>query len=99
MPDGGLLITLVTFPAPKLPGRLVQMGSWPLRTDLAMPNGEQCEVQHRLRMLRERLEELSAVGAGAGHAGEFVVPFRQKRRFETNLRGQFISAPAKSTRG
>jgi hypothetical protein len=99
MPDAGLLITLVTFPAPKLPGRLVQMGPWPFRTDLAMPNGEQCEVQHQLCMLSQRLEELSAVPAGAGHAGEFVVPFRQKCRFETNLRGQFISSPAKSTRG
>jgi hypothetical protein len=99
MPEGGLLITLVTFPAPKLPGRLVQMGLWPFRTDLAMPNGEQCEVQHQLRMLSQRLEELSAVGAGAGHAGELVIPFRQKCQFETNLRGQFRSSLAKSTRG
>src|ERR1039457_6776284 len=42
------------------------------RADLAMPNGEQPEVQHRLRTLNPRLEEWSAVSASTGHAGELV---------------------------
>ncbi len=69
------------------------------RADLAMPNGEQPEVQHGLRTLSQRLEELSTVPAGAGHAGELVVPFQGKRRFETNLRGHLLSSLAKSIRG
>jgi len=64
-----------------------------------MPNGEQPEVQHRLRMLSQRLEELSAVPVGAGHAEEFVVPFQEKRQLETNLRGHLLSSLAKSIRG
>jgi diguanylate cyclase (GGDEF)-like protein len=50
-----------------------------------MPNGTQPE-QDRLRALSQRLEELSAVPAGAGHAEEFVALFQEKRRLETNLR-------------
>ena len=50
-----------------------------------MPNGRQPE-QDRLRALSQRLEELSAVSAGAGHAEEFVALFQEKRRLETNLR-------------
>ncbi len=63
-----------------------------------MPNGEQPEVKWGLRTLSPWLDELSAP-AGAGHAGEFVVPFQEKRRFETNLRGHLLSSLAKSIRG
>jgi hypothetical protein len=64
-----------------------------------MPNGEQPEVQHRLRTLNPRLEEWSAVPASTGHAGELVVPFQEKRRLETTLRGGLLSSLAKSIRG
>ena len=66
------------------------------RVDLAMPNGEQPEVQQQLRTLGPRLEELSA---SAGQVGGLVVPFQEKRRFETNLRGRLLSSLAKSIRG
>jgi hypothetical protein len=66
------------------------------RVDLAMPNGEQPEVQQQLRTLSPRLEELSA---SAGQVGGLVVPFQEKRRFETNLRGRLLSLLAKSIRG
>jgi diguanylate cyclase (GGDEF)-like protein len=51
-----------------------------------MQNGGQPELQHQLRTLSQRLEELSAVPAGAGHAEEFVALFQEKRRLETSLR-------------
>jgi hypothetical protein len=66
------------------------------RVDLAMPNGEQPEVQQQLRTLSPRLEELSA---SADQVGGLVVPFQEKRRFETNLRGRLLSLLAKSIRG
>ncbi len=69
------------------------------RADLAMSNGEQAEVPHRLRKLNPRLEEWSAVPAGTGHARELVVPFQEKRRFETTLWGRLLSSLVKSTRG
>jgi diguanylate cyclase (GGDEF)-like protein len=52
-----------------------------------MPNGGQPELQQRLGALSQRLEELSAVPAGAGHAEEFVALFQEKRRLEMSLRG------------
>jgi diguanylate cyclase (GGDEF)-like protein len=80
------LVTLVTFPPSSLPARLLQWGSglfiWAY---LAMPNGGQPE-QDQLRALSQRLEELSAVSAGPGHAEEFVAVFQEKRRLETSLR-------------
>lgn len=80
----GLLVTLVTFSTPKLPSRLMKMGRGLFaRADLAMPNGGQPEVQHRLRTLSQRREELSAVPA----------------RLETNLQGHLLSSLAKSIRG
>lgn len=51
-----------------------------------MPNGGQPELQHRLRTVSQRLEELSAVSARAGNAEEFVSLFQEKRRLETSLR-------------
>lgn len=51
-----------------------------------MPNGGQPELQHRLRTVSQRLEELSAVSARAGNAEEFVALFQEKRRLETSLR-------------
>jgi diguanylate cyclase (GGDEF)-like protein len=51
-----------------------------------MPNGGQPELQQRLGALSRRLEELSAVQVGAGHAEEFVALFQEKRRLETSLR-------------
>jgi hypothetical protein len=64
-----------------------------------MPNGEQTEVQHRLRTLSPPLEELSAVPTGAGHTGGLVVSFQEKRRLETNVRSHLLSSLAKSIRG
>ena len=62
------------------------MGQRPFAgADLAMPDGKQPELQDRLRTLSQRLEELSAVPAGAGHAEEFVALFQEKRRLETTL--------------
>jgi hypothetical protein len=82
--DSWLLITLVTFSTPKLPSRLMKMGRGLFaRADLAMSNGGQPEVQHRLRTLSQRREELSAVPA----------------RLETNLQGHLLSSLAKSIRG
>jgi hypothetical protein len=66
------------------------------RADLAMPNGEQPEMLHRLRTLNPRLEEWSA---SAGQVGGLVVPFQEKRWFETTLRGRLLSSLAKSSRG
>ncbi|MBZ5547920.1 MAG: GGDEF domain-containing protein [Acidobacteriia bacterium] len=73
-----------------------------LGADLAMPDGKQPELQDRLRTLSQRLEELSAVPAGAGHAEEFVALFQEKRRLETTLhavpelrpRNQSVEYPA-----
>jgi len=51
-----------------------------------MPDGKQDELHNRLRNLSQRLEELSSVPAGAGHAEEFVALFQEKRKLETSLR-------------
>jgi hypothetical protein len=67
--------------------------------DLAMPDGEHPEVQHRLHTLSPPLEELSAVPTGASHTGELVVSCQQKRRLKTNLRDRLLSSLAKSIRG
>ncbi len=50
-----------------------------------MPNRGHTELQHRLRALSQRLEELSAAPAGAGNAEEFVALFQEKRRLEAGL--------------
>ena len=50
-----------------------------------MSNGGQPELQHRLHTLSQRLEELSALPTGAGHAEEFVTLFQEKRRLEMSL--------------
>jgi diguanylate cyclase (GGDEF)-like protein len=50
-----------------------------------MPNGRQPTLQHRLRTLNQRLEELSAVPTGTGHAEEFVAIFQERRRLEAGL--------------
>jgi len=63
-----------------------------------MRNGEQAEVQQRLRTPSPRQEGLPAMRAGAGQ-GELVVPFEEKRRLETNLRRRLLSLLAKSIRG
>src|ERR1700739_2800679 len=51
-----------------------------------MPESQQAELRHRLRPLSQRLDELSAVPAAAGHAEEFVSLFQEKRSLERNLR-------------
>ena len=51
-----------------------------------MSNGGQPELQHRLRALSQRLEQLSTLPTGTGHAEEFVTLFQEKRRLETSLR-------------
>jgi diguanylate cyclase (GGDEF)-like protein len=61
---------------------------WVATSSLAqpgMPNGGKTELQHRLRALSYRLEELSAAPAGAGNAEEFVALFQEKRRLEAGL--------------
>ena len=50
-----------------------------------MPSAGQPEPQDRLRTLSQRLEELSALPAGAGQAEEFVSLFQEKRRLEAEL--------------
>jgi len=52
-----------------------------------MPNGRQFELQQRLAAVSQRLEELSAAPARAGHAEEFVALFQEKRKLETSLQG------------
>jgi len=53
-------------------------------------------MQHRLRTVSQRLEELSAVSAGAGHAEEFVALFQEKRRLEMSLRTASEGSPSRS---
>ena len=81
-------ITLVTFPTRHCQAGLLRWGSALFaRVNLAMPNGGQPELQQWFGALSQRLEELSAVPAGAGHAEEFVALFQEKRRLEMSLRG------------
>jgi hypothetical protein len=78
-----------------------------MQWDVASPRGPTwlCRTANNLkrntgfRTLSQRLEELSAVPAGAGHAEKFVAPFQEKRRLETNLRDHILSSLAKSIRG
>jgi diguanylate cyclase (GGDEF)-like protein len=53
---------------------------------MTMRDGGQTDLEHRLRDLSDRLEELSAEPAGATSAEEFVALFQEKRRIEENLR-------------
>jgi diguanylate cyclase (GGDEF)-like protein len=52
---------------------------------LAMSDSEQTELNDRLHMLSQRLEELSALPSSAGHAEEFVALFQEKRKLEAGL--------------
>jgi len=67
-----------------------------------MPNAGQPEWQSRLRTLRQRLKELSAVPTSAEHAEEFVTLFQEKRRLEASLRAapepRFSSQAVKNPR-
>ncbi len=96
------LITLVTFPARHCQARLLQWGSALfVRVNLAMPNDGQPELQQRLDAVSQRLEELSAVPAGAGHAEEFVALFQEKCRLQTRLRSnpepRFLNQPLENS--
>lgn len=51
-----------------------------------MPNAGQPEGQNRLRTLNQRLEELSGVPPGTGHADEFVALTQEKRHLEASFR-------------
>jgi len=51
-----------------------------------MPDPGQPERQHRLRIVSQRLTELSAVPSSAEHAEEFVALFQEKRGLEASLR-------------